>query len=118
MAVSTAFLREFVRKVFRDSKESGCLPSETLDRLADAALEASNEDAGSGKIATGITTPEGNAYSWQALSYVNGYNRQIQLIDAARSVAGSATDTLDATRDAAIATIKTVRKYRPNFKGV
>ena len=53
MAAPTWFLREFTRKVFRDAKSSGKTVEAILDALSDAALEASNEDSGSGKMTTG-----------------------------------------------------------------
>lgn len=116
MAAPTWFLREFTRKVFRDAKSSGKTVEAILDALSDAALEASNEDSGSGKMTTGITTPEGNSYSWQALPQAGGYKDQIELIDTVRTLTSAATDTLDATRDAILTSIKTVRRYGVSFK--
>ncbi len=118
MSVSTAFLREFVRKVFRDARGCGASPDDILDRLSDAAMEAANATAGSGKIATGITTPEGNSYSWRALSVQNGYERQAELIDQARAVIAGETETSDTARDAALAKIVTVRGHRTSLQNV
>ena len=116
MASTTWFLREFIRKVFRDAKASAKSVEAMLDDLSDAAIEASNEDSGSGKITTGITTPEGNSLSWQALPQAGGYLKQIELIDTVRTLTSAATNTDDATRDAILLKIKTIRRYGVSFK--
>ncbi|MCH6256702.1 hypothetical protein MLD52_09100 [Puniceicoccaceae bacterium K14] len=95
MAITAAYKREFIRKVFRDA--AGDPPSNTeliavLDDLSDAALSVANSNRGAGKILIGSSSPEGSA-SWQALGNVKGgLDAQIELIDAVRSLIGTDSD--------------------------
>lgn len=116
MSATSAFLKEFIRKVFRDANASGTTTEAVLDSLSDIALEASNDASGSGRALTGITTREGVASTWQVLRGLGGYDRQILLIDSARTVIGSETELTDIARDAVLAKIRKVSRYSTSFK--
>ena len=110
MEVSTAYLREFVRKVFRDASNNAKSPSAILDELADAALDSANEIKGSGSILTQSSDGQGNSSAWSMLSKSGGQEEQLKLIDAARSAIGSETDL-----NVVLSRFVTVRRTGTNF---
>lgn len=110
MEVTTAYLREFVRKVFRDSANTAKSPIEILDALSDAALESANAVKATGKMLTTSSDGQGNSATWTMLSKAGGQEEQLKLIDYARTVIGTDTDL-----NLVLARIVSVRRVGMDF---
>lgn len=111
MAITAAYKREFVRKIFRDAGDTPTNEEliSVLDGLSDTAMATANGSRGSGKVLIGSSSPEGSA-SWQVLSSMKGLNEQIELIDAARALIGDGDDL-----DTILASVVSINRYGCNF---
>jgi hypothetical protein len=106
MAVETAILREFLRKVYRTCDEQDLQRSDYLDGLADVAIDALNK----GKS---ISSSSGNGTSVSyELFYGWNPDKLLQIIDRSRDNIAAATITL------ALADVTAIRHVSTNFNNI
>lgn len=106
MPVSTAVLREFVRKVYRDGGDTAETRTTYLDGLADAAMTAL-------QTGRGLVSSSGNGVT-AGYEYFKDWAPQtiLELINEARSLVSAA----DA--DTAVASLASVRHFSTDFRGI